>query len=164
MRPALEILTQHGWSPDYRTDPTPHLKKLEQLGFTINATAIDFLSNFGDIKVYYTHRNRHSELGERIMYFTSDITLLSWPSFDSYGEGTIDGYCLCGLGGDDYDLRSALFVSGTGIFQVDTYEVGEAYFLNFFDALEYIFEIRGGPGTPEKAPWHPSTAFQITSR
>jgi SUKH-3 immunity protein len=164
MRPALEILTQHGWSPDCRTDPTPHLKKLEQLGFTINEPAIDFLSNFGGIEVYYTHKSHHPVLGERTMYFTSIITSLTWPSFDSYGEGTIDGYCLCGLGGEDCDLRSALLVSGTGIFQVDTYEVGEAYFLNFFDALEYIFEIRGGPGMPEKALWHPSTAFQIISR
>jgi hypothetical protein len=46
-----ELLQQAGWTPDYSVDTSEYKRCLEEAGFTVFPTVLDFLKRFGGIRV-----------------------------------------------------------------------------------------------------------------
>ena len=159
MRPAIEILTQHGWSPDYRTDPTPHLENTQRLGFSINDESKDFFSKFGGLTI------RHTIKSNLKTGLSTDVASLKWPNFTP-GCYPIENYSLVGIGDNHRSETCLLFLPGDGLFHVDIYDSNmddDFVFLNFFDALECIIGVYPFPWDNTKI-WNPSNSIQISPR
>ena len=93
---TVEYLHRSGWPPDSVIDTTPFKESLSTAGFFVHDAALNFLREFGGLRIQYPHAKVADMEDE--MHFDPSIVIRHAVPSDVEAYGRVIGRKLCPIG------------------------------------------------------------------
>lgn len=138
---AICILKNSGWDFNREVNTEPYIKFLNEKGYSINKSALDFLKSFGGIKVKFP--SFREEISERLYFDPLISDVLGSECVRFYEEKLGEKLTLVGFSPASI---LAILVSESGKFYGGTGEEEILFFLgnDFSEAIEELINDRYG--------------------